>query len=51
MAAGSFNLQSTTNLSNPNWITIPGTAGTIGGNFVVTNVIGSSARFFRLKSN
>jgi DNA-binding beta-propeller fold protein YncE len=51
VAAGSFNLQSTTNLNNPNWITISGTPGTIAGNFVVTNAISSSTRFFRLKSN
>jgi DNA-binding beta-propeller fold protein YncE len=51
VAAGNFNLEYTTNLSNPNWLTGSITPVTISGNFVVTNGIGASTRFFRLKSN
>jgi DNA-binding beta-propeller fold protein YncE len=50
VAAGSFNLESITNLSGTNWMTVSKTPATIGSDYVVTNGIGGSTRFFRLKS-
>jgi hypothetical protein len=44
-------LQSNTNLAGTNWIAMSGTPGTNNGNYVLTNGITGSARFFRLKGN
>ena len=48
LAAASFNLQSTTNLSNPIWLPVPGTLVTNNGMIVVTNAINGPMRYFRL---
>ncbi len=51
LAAPNYTLQSCTNLAGTNWVTVPGAPGTNNGNYVVTNGILGSARFFRLKGN
>jgi DNA-binding beta-propeller fold protein YncE len=51
LAAPNYTLQSNTNLAGTNWIAVPGTPGTNNGNYVLTNGLTDSARFFRLKGN
>ena len=50
-AAPNYTLQSNTNLAGTNWIAVPGTPGTNNGNYVLTNGLTGSTRFFRLKGN
>jgi len=45
-----FNLQSTTNLATANWSAILGAPGVIGSNYVVTNVMTSPQKSYRLVS-
>jgi DNA-binding beta-propeller fold protein YncE len=51
LATPNYTLQSNTNLAGTNWIAMSGTPGTNNGNYVLTNGITGSARFFRLKGN
>jgi len=51
VAAGSFSLQFTTNLSPPNWTTLSNPPATLGTNFVSTIAATNPMEFFRLKSN
>lgn len=51
LAAANFTLQSCTNLAGTNWIAVSGMPGTNNGNYVVTNSMVGSARFYRLKGN
>ena len=44
----SFTLQTTTNLSSGNWVTVTNPFTTIGSNIVVTNNISGNSGFFRL---
>jgi hypothetical protein len=49
-AATGYNLKFTASLSQPNWTVVLGTPATIGGNYVITNGISGSAKFFRLSN-
>jgi DNA-binding beta-propeller fold protein YncE len=51
LAATNFTLQSNINPATTNWTAVSGTPGTNNGNYVLTNGITGSARFFRLKAN
>ena len=51
LAAANYTLQANTNLTGTNWLAVPGTPGTNNGNYVLTNGLNGSARFFRLKGN
>jgi DNA-binding beta-propeller fold protein YncE len=51
LAAPNYTLQSNTNLAGTNWTAVSGTPGTNNGNYVYTNGVTGSARFFRLKRN
>jgi hypothetical protein len=44
----SFSLQSNTNLSSGNWVTVTNPFTTIGTDFVLTNIISGKSAFFRL---
>jgi hypothetical protein len=46
--AGGFALQTTTNLSSGNWVTVTNPFTTIGTNVVFTNIISGKSAFFRL---
>ena len=43
-----FNLQGTTNLSQANWLNIPGPFALVNGRYTVTNSLSGAARYFRL---
>jgi fibronectin-binding autotransporter adhesin len=45
-----YNLQSTTNLTTANWSTVFGAPGVSGSNYVVTNVMTGTNKFYRLIS-
>lgn len=47
----SWRLESTTNVSaSASWVPFEGTPSVVGGRFVVTNVLGSVTRFYRLRN-
>jgi hypothetical protein len=51
LPAANYALQSSTNLASTNWLAVSGTPGTNNGDYVLTNGLNGSARFFRLKGN